>query len=331
MQRLWYYYDGSGICGVEYNGSVYYFQKNLQGDVTRVYDGNGNLAAQYVYDAWGNHKVLNANGTEITDESFIGNVNPIRYRGYYYDTDSGLYYLQSRYYDPEVGRFINADDVAYIQPDVLNGSNLYAYCGNNPVMYVDPTGTAWWRWLIGGLILAATAVLTVVTAGGFAAAGTAILSVFTATMAPTALSAVFAGALVGSVALGAAGLAIGGLSGDNGWSWDNAAHGFMWGSIIGAVVGAAWSGMHYALQNAGKMAIKTEIKNLVNNPLDEFVTRGPKDGAISAYMRSISQTGNYGQIFAKRIGKGVFEIANGHHRVAALIKLGYKYVKIFLV
>ena len=140
MQRLWYYYDGNGICGIEYNGSVYYFQKNLQGDVTRVYDGNGSLVAQYVYDAWGNHKVLNANGTEITDESFIGNVNPIRYRGYYYDTDSGLYYLQSRYYDPEVGRFINADDIDYIEPETLMGCNLYAYCGNNPVMYSDPSG-----------------------------------------------------------------------------------------------------------------------------------------------------------------------------------------------
>ena len=140
MQKLWYYYDGSGICGVEYNGTVYYFQKNLQGDVTRIYDGNGSLVAQYVYDAWGNHKVLNANGTEMTDETFIGNVNPFRYRGYYYDTDSGLYYLQSRYYDPEVGRFINADEIDYIEPETLMGCNLYAYCGNNPVMYADPTG-----------------------------------------------------------------------------------------------------------------------------------------------------------------------------------------------
>ena len=142
MQRLWYYYDGSGVCGIEYNGSVYYFQKNLQGDVARIYDGNGSLVAQYVYDAWGNHKVLNANGTEMTDESFIGKVNPIRYRGYYYDEETGLYYLQSRYYDPEVGRFINADDIDYIEPETLMGCNLYAYCGNNPVMYVDPSGHA---------------------------------------------------------------------------------------------------------------------------------------------------------------------------------------------
>ena len=116
----------------------------MQGDVTRIFDRRGTLVAQYVYDAWGNHKVLNANGTEMTDETFIGNVNPFRYRGYYYDTDSGLYYLQSRYYDPEVGRFINADDIDYIEPETLMGCNLYAYCGNNPVMYVDPNGKFSW-------------------------------------------------------------------------------------------------------------------------------------------------------------------------------------------
>ena len=175
MQKLWYYYDGSGICGVEYNGTVYYFQKNLQGDVTRIYDGNGSLVAQYVYDAWGNHKVLNANGTEMTDEAFIGNVNPIRYRGYYYDEETGLYYLQSRYYDPEVGRFINADDIDYIEPETLMGCNLYAYCGNNPVMYVDPTGCApkWWQSiLIGlGIIIGAALIATAITfTGGSAAA-----------------------------------------------------------------------------------------------------------------------------------------------------------------
>ena len=71
----------------------------------------------------------------------IGRVNPFRYRGYYYDEETNLYYLQSRYYDPTVCRFINADDVAYIAPETLNGLNLFAYCGNNPVMNVDPNGT----------------------------------------------------------------------------------------------------------------------------------------------------------------------------------------------
>ena len=160
-QKLWYYYDGNGICGIEYNGTAYYFQKNMQGDVTRIFDRNGSLVAQYVYDAWGNHKVLDMSGAENTVETFIGNVNPIRYRGYYYDEESGLYYLQSRYYDPEVGRFINADEVDYIELETLMGCNLYAYCGNNPVMYADPSG----HFLVLALVLGAFTVAGMITAG----------------------------------------------------------------------------------------------------------------------------------------------------------------------
>ena len=90
---------------------------------------------QYWYDAWGNHKVVSANGTAITSSTHIGNVNPFRYRGYYYDTETDLYFLQTRYYDPEVGRFLNRDSVQYADPQTLGGLNLYAYCLNNPVEY----------------------------------------------------------------------------------------------------------------------------------------------------------------------------------------------------
>ena len=150
--HIFYSYDARGICGIEYCGTEYYLQKNLQGDVVRIVDGDGSLVARYVYDAWGNHKVLNADGTENTSETFIGNINPIRYRGYYYDTETGLYYLQTRYYDPTIGRFINADDISCIDPSQLNGCNLYAYCGNNPVMYIDPNGQAFFVFLIAALI-----------------------------------------------------------------------------------------------------------------------------------------------------------------------------------
>ena len=143
--NIWYYYDKSGICGIEYNGTEYYFQKDIQGDVVRIVNGRGETVARYVYDAWGNHKVLNGTGAENTSETFIGNINPIRYRGYYYDTDTGFYYLQSRYYDPEVGRFINADDITYVAPLALAACDLYGYCGNNPVMNVDPNGHEWWK------------------------------------------------------------------------------------------------------------------------------------------------------------------------------------------
>ena len=141
----------------------------------------------------------------------------------------------------------------------------------------------------------------------------------------------FAGATIGAAAIGAAGMVVGGMSGEEGWSWENASQGFMIGSIAGAVIGGAWGGTHYALQSAGKMAIRTNINNLVNNPLDEFVISGPKDGVISGQIRSISQTGDYGKIFASKMSNGTYQIANGHHRVAALRKLGYRYVNFFLV
>ena len=95
---------------------------------------------KYVYDAWGNHKVCSSTGAEISDTTHVGHINPIRYRGYYYDVETGLYYLQTRYYDPQVGRFISPDSVDYLDPKSINGLNLYAYCGNAPVNNADPTG-----------------------------------------------------------------------------------------------------------------------------------------------------------------------------------------------
>ena len=95
---------------------------------------------KYVYDAWGNHVVYNSAGAQNSDATFIGNLNPFRYRGYYYDTETGLYYLQTRYYDPVVCRFISRDSIEYADPESINGLNLYVYCSNNPVMNVDPYG-----------------------------------------------------------------------------------------------------------------------------------------------------------------------------------------------
>ncbi len=107
---------------------------------------------QYKYDAWGN--VI----TEVIDEAHAGiaELNPFRYRSYYYDTETNLYYLNTRYYDPEVGRFISQDDVSYLDPEHINGLNLFAYCGNNPVMNVDPSGrslTAFIVLLIVGVVI----------------------------------------------------------------------------------------------------------------------------------------------------------------------------------
>ena len=130
-----YIYGNDGITGIKYNGTVYIFRKNVFGDVTHIYDTNGVLHAHYVYDAWGNHTVVNDTETEI------GTINPIRYRGYYYDTETNLYYLRARYYDPETGRFVSQDNISYLAPEHFSGLNLYAYCNDNPVYGYDPNGT----------------------------------------------------------------------------------------------------------------------------------------------------------------------------------------------
>ena len=150
----WYYYDATGITGMEHDGVRYFFQKNVQGDVMRIFDSCGRLVARYAYDAWGNHIVYDANGNAETAYNFIGNINPFRYRGYYFDVETGLYYLNTRYYDPSICRFINADDISHIEPETIGGLNLYSYCGNNPVMAIDPNGTEWWNWVVSGLQIA---------------------------------------------------------------------------------------------------------------------------------------------------------------------------------
>ena len=143
---LTFYYGISGVIGFNYNGLDFYYRKNLQGDVIAIYSACGMLAATYAYDAWGNIIA----GADYSGMG-IDAINPIRYRSYYYDVETGLYYLQSRYYDPETGRFINADDTQYLEPEVLGGINLYAYCGNNPVMGYDPIGKFTLIALLGGI------------------------------------------------------------------------------------------------------------------------------------------------------------------------------------
>ena len=143
-------YDESGSAySFIYNGTQYYYVKNLQGDVMRIVDTSGNVVANYSYDAWG--KVTNSG-------NIIGLYNPIRYRGYYYDTDTGFYYLQSRYYDPAIKRFINADSYVNANGDIL-GFNMYAYCGNNPIIYADYHGNSA-TLVIGGVVVTAKAILT---------------------------------------------------------------------------------------------------------------------------------------------------------------------------
>ena len=131
---LYYYYDESGVAGFELDGTKYYFLKNIQGDVVNILNSSGQVVVTYTYDAWG--KVLSITGTLA---SSVGQINPFRYRSYYYDRETGFYYLQTRYYDPVVGRFLNSDSIIGANGGI-QGYNMFAYCGNNPVIYNDPLG-----------------------------------------------------------------------------------------------------------------------------------------------------------------------------------------------
>ena len=153
MRQTWgsnyidFLYDESGLAySFIYNGVQYYYVKNIQGDVVAITNFYGTVVVEYDYDAWGSGYAYGSMA------STVGAVNPIRYRSYYYDTDTGFYYLQSRYYDPTIKRFINADGYVNANGDIL-GFNMYAYCGNNPVMYVDYSGE--FPWLVIGIIAAA--------------------------------------------------------------------------------------------------------------------------------------------------------------------------------
>ena len=139
MVFVYYTYSTSswGDLLTNYDGTPYYFQKNIQGDVLHICNAGGAVVVEYTYDAWGN--ILTTTGSMA---STLGQYNPFRYRGYYYDSETGLYYLQSRYYDPEVGRFINADKYASTGQGILE-KNMFAYCLNNYVMGYDPTGECW--------------------------------------------------------------------------------------------------------------------------------------------------------------------------------------------
>ena len=237
------------LVGFTYNkdnkASNYIYRRNIQGDIIGIYDSLGNEVGWYAYDAYGKCYVKYKNNSS-EEEKTILNANPFRYRGYYYDNETGLYYLNARYYDPSIGRFISPDVLTILDETKgqINGLNLYMYCNNNPIMYIDPSGNLpqWAMWLIGGIILASSIILTIATGG--AAAGTILATIHT----------IAAGSMLGGITSAAIGTIAGGLTYDNGivsWSWDGAAEGFMWGAITGAVSGAAGA----ALSNIGSSLV----------------------------------------------------------------------------
>ena len=155
-KTLDFFYDDSGrpfALNYSVDGSdfeTYYYILNLQGDVVQIIDKTGVLQAEYVYSPWG--EIISAEGD-------LAEINPLRYRGYYYDSETGFYYLRSRYYDPENHRFINADTYASTDSGDAISCNMFAYCGNNPVMRGDENGEIW-AWLAGALVGAVSSAIS---------------------------------------------------------------------------------------------------------------------------------------------------------------------------
>ena len=141
---LWFLYNYDGLLvGFELNGTTYYYEKNIQGDIIKIYDDTGKEEVEYTYDAWG--KITSMSGNQT-----LGEKNPFRYRGYYYDKETGLYYLQSRYYDNEIKRYLNSDNFNILGVDrsSVSQDNLYTYCSNNPVNCSDPSGEFNFKWVL---------------------------------------------------------------------------------------------------------------------------------------------------------------------------------------
>ena len=138
---IWYHYDSAGnLFVVNIGGTRYYYLRNIQNDVIGLIDENGNQVVEYKYDSWGNTVSITGTLAET-----VGKKNPFRYRGYYLDAETGMYYVSSRYYDPEIRRWISPDrvDVLTAKPRALTDKNLFAYCDNNPVVRIDHRGQFW--------------------------------------------------------------------------------------------------------------------------------------------------------------------------------------------
>ena len=321
-----YHYGADGIIGMTYEGSIFVFRKNISGDITSIFDKNGQECARYTYDAWGNHRVLVEINGEYIDISNnidytnnIGNINPFRYRGYYFDVESSLYYLNTRYYDPAIGRFINADEITILDEtrSQIHGLNLYMYCGNNPVMNVDPSGRSFLAIFLGmlfaALLSAAVSAVSqgvqygwdninvgqVVIDGLFAGA-----SVF---LAATGISAIASVAIGG--ALGFAQYAIGStLHGEEislGGSLISVGLGMIGGAVSGAgakntkmiarkMTGRASQGMKALITTAGKYGSDSRQLISVSNLYKGSINSAMKSISSKALNRSIGIIGGAG-------------------------------------
>ena len=291
MQSLEFVYDdGNQPFAVIYKHGqtteLYYYVLNAQGDVSAILDSGGKIAASYDYDAWGNCTVYNSS------DAAIGDLNPLRYRGYYYDAETGFYYLQSRYYDPAICRFINADTYLSTGQGML-GHNMFTYCGNNPVNYCDSSGRFFFT-LLGAMIGAAAGYIDAFIAGedpikgaiaggvsgAIAGAGVDIGVIITVSTGGAGIGWGFAAA----VGLGAAGAAIG-TAISNDWKMkkdgESLALQYMESALIGGMANAISFGLGPINGEIAKGTVSQIVRSIGYEGMKDFTYNLVTGGIIS--------------------------------------------------
>ena len=306
IDTVCYSYGAEGITGFEIinpDGTrvPYIYRKNINGDITHIYTASGDLVVKYVYDAWGNHDVFAADGYKD-----LAARNAFRYRGYYYDVTTKLYYLKNRYYDPEIGRFISADAISELTPEEPNGLNLYRYCANNPVMMNDSEGNApkWWEWLVSGVLLTVGIVLCATGVGtglgaGLIVAGSSMLasnimstagvngktaSIISAglnIMAGIVLCCTGVGGAMGASLIGAG---VGSIAG--GYISEAVGYGFEAGAMIGGIVGGIVGG---AIYNGVTAAASQKTVQVTKEVAEDVANNVSKEASIKLDPRSIAE------------------------------------------
>ena len=289
QDTLLFLYDETGTAyGFLRNGTPFYYAFNLQGDVIAIYNETGMEMVTYSYDVWGNH-------TCIIDNYYMGlaNLNPLRYRGYYYDSETGLYYLQSRYYDPEVGRFISADNPELVTATLMGHSdkNLFAYCDNNPISRADNGGGVWHIVIgavVGGIINgASTAIFNLATGKSIGdGLATSILSgIASGALACTGIGAI--GMIAGNASIAMAENAVNQVvaKGFTNFDVEDMLIDGTIGGISGAIGGPGKGSKH--LTNLGKQSIKRSVNAFKNKGLKAGIKETGK--ALLYYGKNTKQ------------------------------------------
>ncbi|MBE6652762.1 MAG: hypothetical protein E7610_05030 [Ruminococcaceae bacterium] len=317
---LEFLYDHTGVFAVKHNNSTYFYRKNAQQDIIALLDNTGAVVVKYKYDAWGkcNTVVLEESATDIA------NLNPFRYRSYYFDTETGFYFLKTRYYDPEIGRFITIDDISYLDPESINGLNLYAFCLNNPVMMVDNSGCApaWWQWLVSGLTLGLGIALCFVPGGQVFGVGLIVSGasgLISNTMDALGVDGKIATLISSGLSI-VAGIAlcipIGGIA---------AFAGIGAGLIGQGVLGIAGGYISEAL--GGSFELGAAIGGIVGSIAGGFAYRGVMSYKLS--HMSAYEKGVYGEKYVKALyGNKVYKPTTGPNRPDFLFKNGKKLIEV---